>query len=506
MNDSEQYLWKNFIAVIDRFHEGLIIINQKNDQILHSNESARNIYHGGLSSKTSTILKISDFAKKKFKQVDLELGLNLTEQSDEDSEDAAPKPTLATKLINAHLRRQKTIDRPETRRKSKLGLFANDVNLIKEGDKVSLKEILGGMNQQKMFGKNFTSSEIFRVCLPKVLKKKESVKDEQKHLITHVMFEALLIEFKGEKAIAVYMRDKTHFVKMGKATDEVERLKKAKPHVKVPNVSSLKQMVDEDGTLTETEPKKLKPKKVAFNTPMKKTQSASTPKIAINSSLLDLINKNKQILQEEMDMKYEQKKRDDEAAILAKKASKEESAKRMKNFKASFDNSMQRAFTNMILKHVEIMQADARRMDPNSLDNFIKPDYEDQIHVGERSWCPEDESHNAFKSLIIEAFNNTDFSTLNHVAHNLARKCIEWFGTPGGDNYTTIVVILKTNDYVHDQRFLEVWGSYGEYILNNEYVLVFKDGLREGEEPIENLQHCLKVFGEQKDAVCQIVN
>ena len=40
---------------------------------------------------------------------------------------------------------------------------------------------------------------------------------EDGEMITHVMFEAQLIEFKAEKAIAVYMRDKTHFVKMKKA-------------------------------------------------------------------------------------------------------------------------------------------------------------------------------------------------------------------------------------------------------------------------------------------------
>ena len=83
------------------------------------------------------------------------------------------------------------------------------------------------------------------------------------------------------------------------------------------------------------------------------------------------------------------------------------------------------------------------------------------------------------------------------MAHSLARKCIEWFGTPGDDNYSTIVVILKTKDYVYDQRFLEVWGFYGEYILNSEYILVYKDGLREGEEPIENHQYCQKVLEKQ---------
>ena len=40
---------------------------------------------------------------------------------------------------------------------------------------------------------------------------------ENETLITHVMFEAQLTEFRGEVAIAVYLRDKTHFVQMKRA-------------------------------------------------------------------------------------------------------------------------------------------------------------------------------------------------------------------------------------------------------------------------------------------------
>ena len=147
-----------------------------------------------------------------------------------------------------------------------------------------------------------------------------------------------------------------------------------------------------------------------------------------------------------------------------------------------------------------------KKIDPNSLDEFIKPVQEDHIIVGDRSWCPEDESHEAFKSLIVESFAMEEFKVLKHVAHDLARKCIEWFGTPDAANYTVIIVILRSTDYVYDERLLEMWGSYAEYQINNEYILVFKDGLREGDEPIENLNYSRDALKKQPNAVCQIVD
>ena len=84
-----------------------------------------------------------------------------------------------------------------------------------------------------------------------------------------------------------------------------------------------------------------------------------------------------------------------------------------------------------------------------SLEDFIKPSREEQIIVGDRSWCPEDESHEAFKGLIVESFDNRQFKKLEHVSHDLARKCIEWFGTPGGNTYTVIILIIPNIDYVY---------------------------------------------------------
>ena len=83
----------------------------------------------------------------------------------------------------------------------------------------------------------------------------------------------------------------------------------------------------------------------------------------------------------------------------------------------------------------------------DQLSTFVKPDREGQIFVNERSWCPEDESHEAFKSLIVDSFANKKFTTLTHVAHDLARKCILWFGTPGSDTYTVMILIIRANDF-----------------------------------------------------------
>ena len=87
--------------------------------------------------------------------------------------------------------------------------------------------------------------------------------------------------------------------------------------------------------------------------------------------------------------------------------------------------------------------------------------------------------------MIIEAFSNKRFKTLTHVCHDVALKCVGWFGTPGGNTYTVMINILRIQDYVHHDRLNEVWGSYAEYQISHDFVLIFKDGLREGEQPIE---------------------
>ena len=99
----------------------------------------------------------------------------------------------------------------------------------------------------------------------------------------------------------------------------------------------------------------------------------------------------------------------------------------------------------------------------DTLTNFIYPVREEQVWVLPNSWEPDDASHDAFKIMIIESFEDASFTKLSHVCHDLALKCINWFGTPGADTYTVIMLIIRKNDYVYHERLREVWGSYAEY-------------------------------------------
>ena len=140
------------------------------------------------------------------------------------------------------------------------------------------------------------------------------------------------------------------------------------------------------------------------------------------------------------------------------------------------------------------------------LETFVKPEREGTIFVNERSWCPEDESHEAFKSLIVESFANKKFKKLTHVAHDLARRCIQWFGTPGSTSYTVAILIIRSCDFEFNKIFNEAWGSYAEYQINHDCIMVFKDGLREGEEPKKQLEECLEILENQQNSILQIVN
>ena len=87
-----------------------------------------------------------------------------------------------------------------------------DISGINLQRKYSLKEVMDGL--ENIEGENFVSSAIYRVCLPKNARSLKQKAEEEETLITHVMFEARMVEFLGENAIAVYMRDKTHYAKM----------------------------------------------------------------------------------------------------------------------------------------------------------------------------------------------------------------------------------------------------------------------------------------------------
>ena len=74
----------------------------------------------------------------------------------------------------------------------------------------------------------FASSAIYKVLLPKnrllsvwkTRKEKDNIllSENSKSLtpISHVMFEAQIIDFRGNKAIAVYLRDMTYLMKVRK--------------------------------------------------------------------------------------------------------------------------------------------------------------------------------------------------------------------------------------------------------------------------------------------------
>ena len=109
--------------------------------------------------------------------------------------------------------------------------------------------------------------------------------------------------------------------------------------------------------------------------------------------------------------------------------------------KENIDNALTKHAQNLFKKNFDLLSTEAKFKD--NLEEFSKPTSEDQIVVGQRSWCPEDDSHNSFKHLIVESFTDKRFKTLTHVSHDLARKCIEWFGTPGGKIYTVIILILR---------------------------------------------------------------
>ena len=64
-------LLKNFVNIIDNFHEGLVIINSRRDKVLNANSNAKKIYNAGLSFGSMNKMTDNDLGKKKFKRVDV---------------------------------------------------------------------------------------------------------------------------------------------------------------------------------------------------------------------------------------------------------------------------------------------------------------------------------------------------------------------------------------------------------------------------------------------------
>ena len=94
-------------------------------------------------------------------------------------------------------------------------------------DKLTLTEVIGLMECIPEKTNTFASSAIYKVCLPKnrlasMWKRRGANKRDidgglrEISLVTHVMFEAQIINYSGEKAIAIYLRDMTTFMKVKK--------------------------------------------------------------------------------------------------------------------------------------------------------------------------------------------------------------------------------------------------------------------------------------------------
>ena len=101
------------------------------------------------------------------------------------------------------------------------------------------------------------------------------------------------------------------------------------------------------------------------------------------------------------------------------------------------------------------------------------------------SWQPDHESHGLFKDMIIEAFQNNSMTKFDEICQKLAQKSVQSLSTPEGSTYTVIVMIIKQQDYKFNEKLTQAWGTYCEYLINQDYIVVFKDGLRDGQECIE---------------------
>ena len=94
-------------------------------------------------------------------------------------------------------------------------------------DKLTLTDVIGLMESIPEKANSFASSAIYKVCLPKnrlasMWKRRGANKRDMDgglreiSLVTHVMFEAQIINYSGEKAIAIYLRDMSAFMKVRK--------------------------------------------------------------------------------------------------------------------------------------------------------------------------------------------------------------------------------------------------------------------------------------------------
>ena len=210
--------------MIHSFREGLFIMNDKQDEIHYINSSAENIFNGGMMLESTSKVTAHHYqSDKKFKLVDFEDHQGMEMEGDDGG---ASQYSQFTAMQRRHMNRVETV--------------------AAVNDRLTMSQVIGLMESIPDKQTSFSSSAIYKVCLPKnrlatlwrARGSKASIlkMDKVKALsqITHVMFEAQIIDFRGDKAIAIYLRDMTHFVRARKLARKIEMLKNNRPEFMLP--------------------------------------------------------------------------------------------------------------------------------------------------------------------------------------------------------------------------------------------------------------------------------
>ena len=69
-----------------------------------------------------------------------------------------------------------------------------------------------------------------------------------------------------------------------------------------------------------------------------------------------------------------------------------------------------------------------------------------------------------------------------------------------------MILIIRVDEFCFNNIYKEAWGSYAEYQINHDCIMVFKDGLRDGKESQQQLEQCIDLFKKQKNCILKIVN
>ena len=197
-----------------------MILSSDQAEIKYINKAAENIFNGGMMLESTSKVTVHQYqTEKKFKLVDFEDHQGFDGDADDG---AASMLSQFTAMQRRHMSRVESV------------AAAND--------RLTMSQVIGLMESIPDKQTSFASSAIYKVCLPKnrlatiwrSRAAKNSIFKPDRGFkaitpVTHVMFEAQVIDFRGAKAIAVYLRDMTNFVKVRKLTRKLERLKTPSP-------------------------------------------------------------------------------------------------------------------------------------------------------------------------------------------------------------------------------------------------------------------------------------